>query len=186
MKKLILFFFFIYTLSCLAYEQDSTEIVEYDSLTLISKNSYKDGFDFIVGGGLGITTGSVWDKCENRFSIGPVATVGLEIPLLESEIIAIEFYGHYWISEYKKKHIDNEAYIKIVENYYSQMGLSANIKCYLEDNTNKFRVAFHAGFVFFCPSDHYRPLDLGIGLHYRLDENKSISLSRRIMFILPD
>ncbi len=182
-KSKVIFLILIFLLSsfcCSAIEKDSTTATQRDTVLGV-----KSGVDIIAITGLGMTTGSSYDHWESLFSVGPALNYGLELPFTKSHKFALEVIGHYWVSEKKS---DDEAYnnyIKYTNKYYGQWGISTVLKFYLGKVNTPFRFSLHFGWMLFSSNDKYNSMDIGCSFYYTIDDNYSVSISRRLLTGLP-
>ena len=145
-----------------------------------SLDPQESGIDLYAIGGLGMTTGSMWNSWENTFNNGPVISLGLELPFTSSRIFALQLYGHTWFSK------PNGKYQKVSDEYYSLMSLSALIKYYLYIPSEKISFSLHLGYLFLSQNQEETGIDFGIGLNYKVNKDIMISAMRRINFGQPD
>jgi hypothetical protein len=155
-------------------------------LEINNLDSTKKVLDLIAIVGLGMTTGSTYGTWENDFSNGPALALGLEVPFSKSHYFAFQLYGHTWVAKSRRghspnlSHVNYRRYIELSSNYYSQIGLSAALKFYLVNESEKFRVSILLGYMFLCSYDEDTGLDIGLDLYYRINKNLTLNLSRRI------
>jgi hypothetical protein len=171
-----------------ADSNDSTALVKYDSLEINNLDSTKKVHDLIAIIGLGMTTGSIWDSWERDFSNGPALALGLEVPFSKSHCFAFQLYGHTWVAKSREwyDYDHYKRYIDLSSNFYSQIGLSAAIKFYLGNESEKFRASILLGYMFLCSYKEDTAIDIGFDLYYRINKNITINLSRRINLGHPD
>ena len=157
-------------------KSDSTSVVP----TLLN-------FDLILTVGIGYTTH--FATFEQYMKQGPVFSLGLELPLIKSHNFSLELYGHIWYAKSKYsdenhlKELSNH-YNQISKEYFSQSGISASLKYYLELFEDKVKVSCHLGWLFLSYYSGYRAVDFGLGLYYFLTKHTSISINRRLPFTL--
>ena len=189
MKKVSLIFIMILISNHFSYSMnDSTKInrANLNDSTIIDTTLKADanGFDLILFGGAGITTG--FNDNDEQMKKGAISGLGIEVPLNKSNDFSIELYSHYWISkvikEYSWINLENY-YNKINNDFYSQFGLSASLKCYPFSIGKRLRFSCQIGWLFYCPKMIYRALDVGFGLYYKLTDVFTISLNRRISYV---
>lgn len=188
MKKVSLIFIMILISNHFSYSMnDSTQInkTNFNDSTIIDTTLKADanGFDLILFGGAGMTTG--FNFFDEQIKKGIISGFGIELPFNKSNDFSIEFYSHYWISkvnnEYDWQRLE-DYYTKINNEFYSQYGLSASLKWRLFSIGNRLRFSCQIGWLFYCPKMNYRALDVGYGLYYKLTDVFTISLNRRFSY----
>jgi hypothetical protein len=142
------------------------------------------GLDLIAFAGAGMTTR--FNSEIIQIKNGSIIAFGIELPFTKSNIFGFELYAHSWIAKSLtlQGHISylDYSFSRINDNYYSQLGISASIKCYMFSIGKRFRFSTHLGWLFYSPKPSYRALDLGFGFYYKLTDSYTISLNRRLSY----
>ena len=138
----------------------------------------KKKIDFILIGGAGMAnSGSYFD---DFIGIAPAFNIGFEIPFTKSHIFSFETTYHSWIGKAKTSSpVVDEYYSKVKDDIYSQSGLSFVLKYYIGSVDSRIRFSLHLGAV--ASDDPETGLDLGLGIYFKVNQNISIQLLRRIL-----
>jgi hypothetical protein len=159
-------------------------LMQVDSSEVVNIDSTDSGFDLIAIAGAGMTTSFNTELI--RIKNGPIIALGIELPFTKSNIFSFELYAHSWIAKSLtlQDHYNylDYSFRKINDNYYSQLGISASIKCYLFSIGKRFRFSTHLGWIFYSPKPSYRALDFGCGFYYKITDSYTISLNRRLTY----
>ena len=113
-------------------------------------DTFRQSFDLIAIAGAGITTGSTQSDWEKNFSIGPLLALGLEIPLFDSPMLALQFYYQTWLSKSTQRvSAENlsEGYRTLANNLYYEPAISSSLKLYIGKESWKFRFSFQLGYL---------------------------------------
>ena len=158
-----------------------------DSTSVVStSDSTGSSFEMWLIGGVGMTTGSIANDWEYNFKNGPAFIAGIEIPLTKSHIWGLEISHHTWLCKaLVNDNCLNGYYLKISNDTYMQMGISAILKYYIQDSPDSFfRASFNLGMLLgsTIPSTHdYTAVDFGLSLYFKISNDISLSLNRKIL-----
>jgi hypothetical protein len=181
--------FLIVTDKCFADGTQDTLQVPKDSLTNTKINEDK-GFDIIVRAGGGMTTGSTWGFWEHKMVNGPVAEAGLEIPFTRSHIFALEVYGNMWIcraiGQRSFASYVTDRYREVYDNHYSNLGITADMKWYLFDNSSRVRPSISLGAYIYGRDKEESGLQLGVAINYAITSRLVTDLTYRGYLGEPD
>ncbi|MCO5250325.1 MAG: hypothetical protein M9949_02755 [Candidatus Kapabacteria bacterium] len=181
MKLIFTFMLIIFFFQCVYIYADDWEA---DSITIQpmvkSKTPRpKKKIDFILIGGAGLANSGAHFK--EFIGMAPAFNIGFEIPFTKSHIFSFETTFHSWIGKAQKSSpVVDEYYSKVKDGIYSQSGLSFVIKYYLGSVNSKYRFSFHLGSV--ASDDQNTDFDFGFAFYYRVNQNISFQLLRRILF----
>ncbi|MBE2190329.1 MAG: hypothetical protein KGZ71_03405 [Desulfobulbaceae bacterium] len=138
----------------------------------------KKTIDFILIGGAGIANSGTYFR--DFIGLAPAFNIGFEIPFSKTHKFALETTYHTWIGKAKTSSpVVDEFYSKVKDGIYSQSGLSFVLKYYLGSVDTKYRFSFHLGAV--ASDDPETSIDLGFAFYYRVNQNITIQLLRRIL-----
>lgn len=180
MKVLLTFILLIFLFQC---ETAFADDWEADSITIYPKvksktPKVKKKIVVILIGGVGMANSGTYFR--DFIGIAPAYNIGIEIPFTKSHIFSFETTFHSWIGKSKTSSpVVDEFYTKVKDGIYTQSGLSFVIKYYLGSVDSRFRFSLHLGVV--ASDDPETGLDLGLGIYFKVNQNISIQLLRRIL-----
>lgn len=183
MKILI---FLVILIQFMLFYKSIADEVPGDSLTIDKNDSSDKGIDLILIGGFGIADFS--KNSGQDFNRVPAIDFGLEIPFTKSHFFSLELLTHSWIAK-STKHIEYDLdryYIKVQNDIYSQIGLSAVIKSYFCSAKSKMRISIHFGWLILSPRKEYFAIDAGLDFNYKINEEFRLQLGGRFLFGLFD
>ncbi|MDT3738679.1 MAG: hypothetical protein RO257_04175 [Candidatus Kapabacteria bacterium] len=179
MKKITVL---IFVLFLLLFQISFSDVINTDSTEVNQEDVESKGIDLILIGGLGIADFS--KNSGQDFNRVAAIDFGLEIPFTKSHFFSLELLTHSWIAK-STKHIEYDLdryYIKVQNDIYTQIGLSAVIKSYFSSAKSKMRISIHFGWLILSPRKEYKAIDAGLDFNYKINEKFRLQLGGRFLF----
>jgi hypothetical protein len=176
---------FLFITSCIILkaqevESDPNDPDFVDTSQKIADTSVRKPFEFLLSGGLGLTTNSLWGDYNRLFRLGTSIIVGLEYTL--NDHLGFQLSNYTWIAEYKDlkgSTLNLAPYHKIKNNLYTQSYLNGAFKLYIGARDSKLRGSISAGTILLSLPLHVEALNIGFELYYRISPNSRMSISRQ-------
>ena len=173
-KTLLVFVVLLLSFSERSFGNLSNTVDSVNNDTIKSK-----GLDLILVGGLGIAySNAYWSE---HFNTSPSLQIGLELPFKNSSQNSFEILFCSWVAKMRpNSYYDPELYYNnIGKDMYSQIGLTAVIRNYLNSDTSKVRLSIHYGLHFLAMD--YLGIDLGLALEYKINNKLKLQLAKRFI-----